>query len=251
MKEKQNDTALIHKFRKKTGAALYEYSLIAPNDKVLVAVSGGRDSMVLLEILSEKRKHLPFNFDIIAINIKVTNVNNHVETDKMKSFCDSIKIPFILKEVAFEEVVGKTKPICFLCSWTRRKALFQVAGEMNIDKLAFGHHMDDALETLLMNMTYHGKISSIPAKFSMQKGDFDIIRPLIKVSSKEIKDYAKAIGIEDMEGECPNEKTNKRDEFRKIVEQLSQMHKLAKINLFNSMGSYNEEYLPTKKSEET
>jgi len=244
MKEKQNNTALIHKFRKKTGAALYQYSLIQPNDKVLVAISGGRDSLVLLETLYQKRKHLPFHFDIIAININVTNVPNTVETSKMKAFCDSMDIPLIIKDVSFEEMDDKKKQICFLCSWTRRKAIFKMAGEMDINKLAFGHHMDDALETLLMNMTYHGKISSIPAKFSMRKGDFDIIRPLITVSSKEIKAYADAIGVVNMEGTCPNEKTNNRDEFRKVVEQLSDMHKLAKINLFNSMSNYNEEYLP-------
>jgi tRNA(Ile)-lysidine synthase TilS/MesJ len=106
--------------------------------------------------------------------------------------------------------------------------------------------MDDALETLLMNMTFHGEMSSMPPKMPMFDGRFELIRPMILCSDEEIKTYASQRNLQPMQGECPFEDKSKREKFREIIKEVSDMHHLAKINLFNSMGRINHAYLPSK-----
>ncbi|MCF8303686.1 MAG: tRNA 2-thiocytidine biosynthesis TtcA family protein [Bacteroidales bacterium] len=239
----------IERIRKKTGRALKQYRLVEDGDRVLAAVSGGKDSLVMLDTLANRRHYLPVKFELMAVHIWMKDLPENADHEFLRSFCEERNIRFRLIEAhsgianAAGETLKKKSP-CFLCSWNRRKRLFQAAAEQNCNKVAFGHHMDDALETLLMNMTYHGEYSSMPPRLKMLKGEFDIIRPLILTKAKEVEHYAEMIGISSVEPDCPYEERNKREEFREIVGKLAGKHKLAKTNLYKAMSNINRDYLP-------
>jgi tRNA 2-thiocytidine biosynthesis protein TtcA len=236
--------ASLENTRKKVGKAIHEYSLLEENDRLLLGVSGGIDSLAMLEIIANRRRSIPFQFEMKAIHVQIEDLPNVVHLDYIRDFCQKQNIELIIIKTKADFDRDDKKSRCFQCAWSRRKIVFQTAVNQNFNKVAFGHQMDDALETLLMNMVYHGEFSSLPPKLFIQKGGFSLIRPMILLEKKEIKKYAGLLEIVSAEGECPFSVKNKREEFREIVGQLSFKHKLAKINLFNSMSNVNKEYLP-------
>ncbi len=247
--DKKNQKAA-EKIQKKAGKAIHEYKMIKENDHVLVALSGGIDSLVLLDILSKRKKVIPINFQLSAIHIAHEINSRKISTNiqKIQEFCRAHKITLHTFDLKLElDEKAMKKGVCFLCSWNRRKMIFEKAKELGCNKIAFGHHMDDALETLLMNMTFHGEISSIPPVKEMFQGTFTLIRPLILLTAKETNKYTRLIKLENAEGICPFEEKNQREKFRPIVDQMSKMHKLSKTNLYNSMSNILKEYLPDKK----
>jgi tRNA(Ile)-lysidine synthetase-like protein len=247
--DKKNQKAA-EKIQKKAGKAIHEYKMIKQNDHVLVALSGGVDSLVLLDILSKRKEIIPINFQLSAIHVTHEINSQKISTNvpKIKEFCRARNIPLHIFDLKLElDDKAMKKGVCFLCSWNRRKMIFEKARELGCNKIAFGHHMDDALETLLMNMCFHGEISSIPPIIQMFRGIFTIIRPMTLLTAKEITKYSQISSIQNAEGNCPYEEKNQREEFRPIVEKMSQMHKLGKVNLYNSMSNILNDYLPNRK----
>lgn len=220
--------------------------MISAGDSVLVALSGGIDSLVLLDVLSARLKYLPVSYRIEVVHVVVSDIGIKSNINYLNEFCTERNLKLHIQNIALN-IEDNSKSPCFYCSWNRRKALFLKANELKCNKVAFGHHMDDALETLFMNMIYHGEYCSMPPKLNMFKGEFDLIRPLITLSDNQIKRYANILDIKSAEGDCPYEKNNKREEFRELVKTLSKKHKLAKTNMFSAMSNIAFDYLPPVK----
>ena len=224
--------------------AIGRYQLIDNNDRVLVAVSGGKDSLVLLETLSVLRKYDFLKFELEALHINVDDVPYQVDNQKLSDLANYLYVKLHFKQITANlEDRGKKSP-CFVCSWHRRKALFSFANENGFQKLAFGHHMDDAVETLLINMAYHGNISSLPAKLNMFDGAIQVIRPLILLSNKDTSEFARIKNYPKLKAECPFEDKTYRKTARDFIKQLDTFHPKAKLNFFNSMRNIDERYLP-------
>jgi tRNA 2-thiocytidine biosynthesis protein TtcA len=227
----------------KVAKAIMDNELIAKGEKVLVAVSGGKDSLVLLEALSTLRKYDFLDFDIEAIHIDVQQVPYKTSRKQLEKICDELSISINFVDINIE-LENTNKSPCFVCSWNRRKALFTYAEENGFKKLALGHHMDDAVETLIINMAYHGNISSIPAKLSMFNDAITIIRPLILLSNKDTQEYANIRRFPKQTESCPYEDKTKRTTSRNLVKQMEMIHPKAARNIFRSMNNIDEEYLP-------
>ncbi len=243
--QKRNQV-LIKKLQKKAGKAINSYNLIDRDDKVLVALSGGIDSMVLLDVLCERLKTLPVKYDLNALHVVVEDLPVQTNTQLLENLCNKKQIPLHIAKVRYQKETDDNKFECFPCSWNRRKAIFQKTQSLGCNKVAFGHHMDDTLETLLMNMVHHAEISAIPPKLTMRKSNFEIIRPLILCTSKEVEEYANMKELKSAEPECPYGDESNREIFKEIIEKISHIHDQAKINLFNSMDNIFREYLPEK-----
>ena len=240
----KKEKRIIDKVWANAGKAIDGYGLLENKDRILVGLSGGIDSFVLLDVLAERMKHLPVYYELEAVHVQMGDIPGQTDTDYIKAFCKErdVKLHIELARSGYKK--DNQKNPCFPCSWNRRKAMFLKAGERKAYRVAFGHHMDDALETLFMNMVYHGEYSAFPPKLSMFNGEFDIIRPMMMTKERDIERYAEIKNIHAAEADCPYADNSKREEFKKFVGELSGKHKLAKTNLFNAMSNIYKDFLP-------
>ncbi|TRX71706.1 ATP-binding protein [Carboxylicivirga sp. M1479] len=238
------ERAFIQKVRQTAGKAINHYEMIGADDTVMVAVSGGKDSLALLDILSARRKGMPIHYHLHAAHIITEDVPYEIDTEWLQRFCDELDVTLhLVRTRANLETAGNKKP-CFACSRNRRKELFQLTHSLGIKKLAFGHHLDDAVETLVMNMAQHANISSIPPFLSMFDDQLQLLRPLILLTNAEMKQYAEIMQFQSLKKECPYEDHTIRQKARDIVEQMTAINPKARINLFNSMKKIDFKYLP-------
>lgn len=233
----------INNTNKRIARTIRKHDLLTAGDKILIALSGGKDSMILLESLVECKKHLPFNIDLIATHVLIENIGYKTDLYYLEDFCKRIDVKFILKKFEIDLEKNNKKSTCFICSWNRRKALFNLTEELNCNKLAFGHHMDDALQTLFLNMIYHGSISSLPFKFSMFQGRIEVIRPLLEIAEEELIEYAKIKKYKSEIKQCKYENT-KRIDMKKLINSINEKHAVGKKNIFRSMDNIYSDYLP-------
>ena len=236
------------KIRKLAGKAVNRYGMISSGDRVAAALSGGKDSYAMLESLAVRRKYIPIHYDILAVHVEVENVPYRVNLDFMKSFCDELNVSLISRKITID-FKEREKSTCFVCSWHRRKELFGIAAEHKCNRLAFGHHMDDIIETLLMNMVFNGSISTMPPKISMFGGEFDIIRPLALVTERELARYGRIRGIPDPVQACQFGASSRRSDMKRIISEMEKLYRKARRNIYHSMMNIREEYLPRESEE--
>ena len=243
MTEKE-DLRYIDKIEKTVGLAINRYSLIEGGDRVAVALSGGKDSLVLLDTLARRRRRLPVTYELFAVHVFIKNIGYESDVNFMREFCASLDVPFHLIEMEADLTIDESKSKCFVCSWHRRKALFNFAEEMNCGKLALGHHLDDAIETLMMNMMYSGITSSLPPSLSMFSGKLHMIRPLILLEKREIDRYAEIREFPAEVKRCPYGEDTTRIKAREMIEQMTSGNSAVKKSIFRSMSNIHREYLP-------
>lgn len=224
--------------------AIKDYGVINNGDKILMGLSGGKDSLVLLHMLGKSLAFPKMNIEVVAVHISMNNIDYGVDLNYLKKLCRRYKVTFIHEQHSFEP--SNKKDVCFVCSWTRRKAMFEIAKKYNCNKIALGHHKDDILETLIMNMTFQGSVSAIPPTLKMDKFEQILIRPLCLMEEKDIVVWAKENNITKPVKLCPYEKQSKRIEARKVLEHMVQLSPNAKGSLWKSMENVMPEYLPKK-----
>lgn len=192
-----NLNKLQKRLRHGVGQAIEDYNMIEDGDRVMVCLSGGKDSFTLLDILLNLQRSAPVNFEIIAVNLdqKQPGFPEHV----LPAYLSSIGVPFhILEQDTYsvvKRVVPEGKTQCSLCSRLRRGALYTFAAENGITKIALGHHRDDILATFFLNLFYGGKLRGMPAKLLSDDGRHVVIRPLAYCKEKDIAAYAEARGF--------------------------------------------------------
>ena len=224
--------------------ACADYGLITDNDHVLIGLSGGKDSLALVELLGKRAQiHVP-HFQVTAVHVRVKERDYHSDLSYLEEFCARAHVPFVVRdtEIGAEE----KKDPCFLCSWFRRKALFDAAQELGCNKIALGHHMDDILETLLMNLTFQGAFSTMPPKLVMKKFDMTIIRPMCMVHESDLEEMASVRGFRKQIKNCPYETQSNRTDMKGVLKQLEALNPEARYSLWGSMTNVQEELLPDK-----
>ena len=174
------------------GQAIADYDMIDPGDKVMVCVSGGKDSYSLLDILDEMRQRAPIPFTIVAVNLDQKQPG--FPADVLPTYLRERGIAFHIEEQDTYSVVKRLVPegatLCSLCSRLRRGILYRVAGELGATKIALGHHRDDIVATLLMNMFFGGRLKGMPAKLVSDNGRHTVIRPLAYVAAADLEAWA-------------------------------------------------------------
>ncbi len=240
------DKRFLERIRSKITKAVEDYGLINDGDTIVVGVSGGKDSMALIDILANRRLFSPLKYQIKAVHIQLTDVPYYTDDQYLKTFCESRGVEFELL-VDEQKIIQEGKQPCFYCAWNRRKLLFEYTAKNNYQKIALGHHKDDVVETLLMNMIQHGEFSAFPVKLKMFDGQFELIRPLIYTTNKELERYTQLIGYKPLPYDCEYATTNRREQIKTLVQQMYEITPEAVSNIFKSMQNIDFKHLPLQK----
>jgi tRNA 2-thiocytidine biosynthesis protein TtcA len=220
------------------GQAIGDFGMIEDGDKVMVCVSGGKDSYAMLDILMKLRERAPINFEIVAVNLDQKQPNFPAEI--LPNYLKSLGVQFHIEEQdtysIVKRVIPEGKTTCGLCSRLRRGILYRVADELGATKIALGHHRDDILETLMLNMFYAGKLKGMPPKLRSDDGKHIVIRPLAYVPEKLLERYAEDMNFPiipcDLCGSQPN---LQRQVMKEMLRDWEKKHPGRVENLFRSM----------------
>ena len=227
---------------KKIGKAIFDYKMIKNNDKILIGVSGGKDSLTLLYDLIKRQKSFPIKYKILAAHI-ITDFTV-CNKEKIEKLFNEWKIEYHFINVPVLKRLKTDKSMnCYWCSSQRRIELAKIASKNNCNKVALGHHMDDVVETILMNMFYNGKISAMKPVMKYKKFPYTIIRPLVYVKEEQIKKFASSKKFLNFVCNCPYGINSKRLDIKKIINQLNKTNKLIRENIFYSLKNICKDYL--------
>ncbi|WP_420186680.1 ATP-binding protein [Bacteroides pyogenes] len=237
----------LRRIERRFAKGVVQYGLIEEGDRILIGLSGGKDSLALVELLGRRaRIHKP-RFSVAALHVVMSNIAYRSDAAYLRAHCEAHGVEFVLRETSFDASTDTRKSPCFLCSWNRRKALFTVAKEMGCNKIALGHHMDDILETLLMNITYQGAFGTMPPRLVMKKFDMIIIRPMCLVHESDLAELAALRGYLPQVKNCPYESDSSRGEMKEVLRRLEAMNPEARYSLWASMTNVQEELLPVRR----
>lgn len=249
--EKQRER-LTKRFHK----ACADYGLIADGDHILIGLSGGKDSLLLTELLGRRAQIYVPRFKVTALHVRVKERDYHTDLSYLQSFCNEAKVPLLVRDVSIPDTPpqkenGKTREIdnpCFLCSWFRRKELFNVAQEIGCNKIAFGHHRDDIAQTLLMNIIFQGAFATMPPILQMDKMPLQLIRPLCLIDEEDIISYAAMRGYRKQTKLCPFEHVSSREKVKTLLDQIKALNPEALDSIYGALTNIKTDYLPNCKS---
>lgn len=232
------------------GKAIHDWDMIKENERILVGISGGTDSQVLLNILFALKKKAPIHFDILPVYIDAGFEGSFAK--QLETYIENtygvLKVEY--KDYGLVAHSDKnTENPCFLCSHLRRNKLFKIAKEQGCKKIALGHNKDDIIETLFINIFYAGRIGTMKPRQSFFNGALDIIRPLSYVEKKDVTRFARLADLPEFKNNCPSANKTKRGEIRTMLEALYKQNKNIKGNIFRSMGNIAFDYLLDNKND--
>lgn len=212
-----------------------DYQMIAPGDRIGVGVSGGKDSLALLVLLAELKKydHIPFSIEAITIDMGLG-----MDYSGIAALCDKLEVPFHLVKTEIAPIIfdhRKEKNPCSMCAKMRRGALNQTLLEHGMNKLALGHHYDDAVETFLMSLIYEGRISCFQPVTDLDRTGIIQIRPMLYIHERTVDHFAEREKLPVLENRCPVDKITKRAEIKQLIYDLSTTYPDLKERVFGAM----------------
>ena len=266
---------LERRIRERFVKAFVTYRLLEDGDHVLVGLSGGKDSLCLLEMLAWRSKIDRPRFSVEAAHVRMENISYETSTDYLEQFCHDLDVPLHIVTTCFSHSLpspsspspsspspssssspspsgfayaeapprpstlpspSREKPVCFLCSWHRRKQLFNLAQTLGCNKIALGHHQDDLLHTALMNLFFQGRFGTMPARLQMKKMPLAIIRPLCLIEETDISRYAELRHYEKQVKLCPYEHDSQRTAMRHLYEELKTINHEVRYSMWNALA---------------
>ncbi len=216
-----------------TRRCIEDYNMIAPGETVAVGVSGGKDSLVLLQLLAGLRPYMHFNLEAITVDMGLG-----MDYSAIEEFCKQLDVPYTIVKTEIGPIIfdyRKEKNPCSMCAKMRRGALNQAILDRGIHVLALGHHYDDAVETFVMSLIYEGRLSCFQPVTDLDRMGVRQIRPMLYIHEKTVDNFANRMGLPVVENRCPVDKTTKREEIKQLVYELSQRYPDLKERIFGAM----------------
>ena len=216
-----------------TRRCIEDYNMISPGDRIAVGVSGGKDSLVLLKLLAGLREYM--NFEVEAITI---DMGLGMDYSGIEAMCREVGVPYTIVKTEIAPIIfdyRKEKNPCSMCSKMRRGALNQALLDRGLNKLALGHHYDDAVETFVMNLLFEGRIGCFQPVTNLDRTGIIQIRPMLYIHEKTVDSFAKRYELPVVENRCPVDKQTKREEVKGLVYKLSSDYPDLKERIFGAM----------------
>lgn len=242
---RMSEKILTGSINRRLGQAMHDYAMLSEGDAVLLAVSGGIDSLVLAWILSHWRKKAPIHFTLQAVCVdpgfwqqQEGDLEN--PTLKLAEQLAVLNLPVMIKQ-AWTRPEETTS--CFQCARNRRSQLFDLARQLGCNKIAFGHHKDDLIETFFLNLLYSGNISTMVPKQELFEGRLSVIRPMAYLVKDEILRIGQAAGLHAMPNYCPFAKDSRREKIKAIIGMLREQEPECEKSIFSALGNVRTEYL--------
>lgn len=208
----------------RTRAAVDDYKMIQKGDKIAVGVSGGKDSLLLLKALCELKRFYSEEFTIVAVTLDMRFNNRDGDFSKIAQMCETYGVEYVVKPTDLYEIIfniRKESNPCSLCARMRRGILHDTAKELGCNKIALGHHLDDAAETFLMNLFIESRIGCFAPVTYLSRKDITMIRPLIYVREREAVAAAERLSLPVVESGCPANEHTKREDVKNLIDELS------------------------------
>ncbi len=242
----ENTPPWLYRIVKEAGKGINRFNMIEGGDTVLLAISGGKDSLVLALCLALRLKWLPVSYNLKALHIdwKEYPVPEKLSED-IHSYFNSLNIPYESVKYSMTPDSFRGEFNCYLCARNRKRVLFEYAEKYGIKKIATGHHMDDIIETTLINLCFRGNFSTMMPVQDFFGGKIKLIRPLALVPESRVSLVSTRLDLPVYKTECPFKETNMRLKVKPFVKELSKMDKNVREHIFNAPWKINTEYLPT------
>ena len=244
-KEKTEFNKLQKRLRRNVGNAIADYNMIEQGDKVMVCLSGGKDSYGMLDILLNLRNSAPVDFELVAVNLDQKQPGFPEEV--LPAYLSGLDIPFYILEKdtysIVQEVVPEGKTTCGLCSRLRRGSLYGFAQELGANKIALGHHRDDIIETFFLNICFAGNISTMVPRQDLFDGRLALIRPLAFLDKTDIIALAAELQFEPVRTNCPLSEKTKRMEIRQLLSEMYERIPVSKMRIFSALSNVRQDYL--------
>ncbi len=218
--------------------AMEKYNMIDDGDKVAVGVSGGKDSVAMLVGLAQLRRFYPKKFELIAVTLDPCFNNAHGDYSEISKLCEELCIPYIIKRTELAKIIFQTreeKNPCSLCARMRRGALHDIAKENGCNKIALGHHMDDAAETFMMNLLNLGQIGCFSPVSYLSRKDLYMIRPMIFASEKDVKRAINKSSLPVIKSLCPVDKKTQREDVKNLLNSLEKDYPALRKKIVGSL----------------
>ena len=212
-----------------------DYHMITPGDKIAVGVSGGKDSLVLLQLMAALRQYHEAPFELEAITI---DMGLGMDYSGVRALCDKLNVPYTVVKTEIAPIIfdhRKEKNPCSMCSKMRRGALNEAILEKGFNKLALGHHYDDAVETFMMSLIFEGRISCFQPVTNLDRTGVIQIRPMLYIHEKTVDRFAERMELPVVENRCPVDKVTKRAEIKELIYDLSATYPDLKERIFGAM----------------
>jgi tRNA(Ile)-lysidine synthase TilS/MesJ len=213
-----------------------DYNMITPGDRIAVGVSGGKDSLVLLQVLAGLRQYMDFTLEAITIDMGLG-----MDYSPVEKLCKELDVPYHIVKTEIAPIIfdhRKEKNPCSMCAKMRRGALNQAILERGFNKLALGHHYDDAVETFVMSLIYEGRISCFQPVTDLDRTGIVQIRPMLYIHEKTVDNFAVRRELSVIENRCPVDKTTKREEIKQLIFDLSKTYPDLKERIFGAMQRF-------------
>lgn len=243
MKKEKNTKLFLH-LKKWLEKAVLDYGMIAEGDRVLIGVSGGADSYALLDLLDSPMIFVP-KFSFIAVNIDMGFDPDYVAYREMEKYFQENRYDYVMEKTdigLLSHSDFNRKNPCFLCSRLRRKRIFEIADQQGCNKIAFAHHRDDIIETLLINMFYGREISTMMPNQSLFGGKLHLIRPLAYLREALVKKYSLERQFPAVKNACPSSENSRRIYVKKLLNQLEVDNPDIRHNIYTAMSHVKPDY---------
>lgn len=221
-----------------TRKAIDDYEMINEGDKIAIGISGGKDSLTLLYALSGMRRFYPKKYELAAVSVDLgLGIQN---MDKIKELCDSLEVPFYIEKTEIGNIVfdiRKEKNPCSLCAKMRKGALNNKALELGCNKIAYAHHKDDIIETMMMSFIYEGRINSFAPVTYLEKTGLYVLRPMMYVSEAEVIGFKNKYQLPVAKNPCPVDGHTKREYIKKLISEINKENPGVKERMFTAISA--------------